>query len=111
MCKKTVKIRLHVVKIMTKNFQKLKKNDDFSSSFLQHVTRFSRKNIILKKFLHMGDLEKNDKIFRKKSRHVFCKQIYQIHHCKYENDHPHHCKYLPIFISFTTDNFVDSKLV
>ena len=56
----------------------------------------------------MGDLEKNDKIFRKKSRHVFCKQIYQIHHCKYENDHPHHCKYLPIFISFTIDNVVDN---
>ena len=54
----------------------------------------------------MGDLEKNDKIFRKKSRHMFCKQIYQIHDCKYENDHPHHCKYLPVFISFTTDNFV-----
>ena len=58
----------------------------------------------------MGDLEKNDKIFRKKSRPVFCKQIYQIHHCKYENDHPHHCKYLPIFISFTIDNVDDNIL-
>ena len=57
------------------------------------------------------DLEKNDEIFRKKSLHVFCKQIYQIHHCKYENDHPHHCKYLPIFISFTIDNVVDNKFV
>ena len=76
------------------------------------MTHFSpKKNNILKKFLHMGDLEKNDKIFRKKSRHVFCKQIYQIHHCKYENDHPHHCKYLPIFISFTIDNVVDNKFV
>ena len=94
--------------MMTKN----EKNDDFFSSNLQHVTRFSRKkNIILKKILHMGDLEKNDKIFRKKPRHVFCKQIYQIHHCKYENDHPHHCKYLPIFISFTIDNVVDNKFV
>ena len=58
----------------------------------------------------MGDLEKNDKIFRKKSRHVFCKQIYQVHHCKYENDHPHHCKYLPIFISFIIDNLDDNIL-
>ena len=58
----------------------------------------------------MGDVEENDKIFRKKSRHVFCKQIYQIHHCKYENDHPHHCKYLPIFISFTIDNLDDNTL-
>ena len=54
----------------------------------------------------MCDLEKNDKIFIKKSRHVFCEQIYQIHNCKYENDHPHQCKSLPIFISFTTDNFI-----
>ena len=111
MCKKTVKIRLHVVKMLTKKLQKMKKMTIFSAHFYNMWHIFHQKNNILKKFLHMGDLEKNDKIFRKKSRHVFCKQIYQIHHCKYENDHPHHCKSLPIFISFTTDNFVDSKFV
>ena len=96
--------------MLTKKLQKMKKNVDFFSSFLQHVTHFSPKKNILKKFLHMGDLEKNDKIFRKKSRHVFCKQIYQIHDCKYENDHPRHCKYLPLFISFTIDNADDNIL-
>ena len=72
-------------KIDDKKSSKNEKNDDFSGSNLQHVTHFShKKNNILKKFLHMFDLEKNDKIFTKKSRHVFCEQIYQIHHCKYE---------------------------
>jgi len=94
-----------------KIFKKWKKWRFFQLKFTTCDTFFTKKNIILKKILHMGDLEKNDKIFRKKSRHVFCKQIYQIHHCKYENDHPHHCKYLPIFISFTIDNVVDNKFV
>ena len=59
----------------------------------------------------MGDLEKNDAIFWKISFQMFCKQIYQILHCKYENDDSHLCKYLPIFISFTIDNLVDTILV
>ena len=96
---------------MTKNLQKMKKMTIFRLKFTACDTFFTQKNNILKKFLHMCDLEKNDKIFIKTSRHVFCEQIYQIHHCKYEIDHLHQCKSLPIFISFTIDNVVDSKLV
>ena len=94
-----------------KIFKKWKKWRFFRLKFTTCDTFFTQKNNILKKFLNMCDLEKNDKIFIKTSRHVFCEQIYQIHHCKYEIDHLHHCKSLPIFISFTTDNFDDSKLV
>ena len=39
---------------------------------------------------------------------MFCRQIYQIHDSKYETDDSHDCKYLPIFISFTIDNPVDT---
>ena len=111
MCKKLTKCVYMLWKWWQKIFKNWKKWRFFQLIFTTCDTFFTKKNIILKKFLHMGDLEKNDKIFRKKSRHVFCKQIYQIHHCKYENDHPHHCKYLPIFISFTIDNVVDNKFV
>ena len=65
---------------------------------------------IFKKYLHMGDLEKNDTMFWKISFQMFCKQIYQIHDGKYETDDSHDCKYLPIFISFTIDNLVDNIL-
>ena len=75
--------------------------------FSQNVTQ---KINIFKNFLHMGDLEKNDTIFWKISFQMFCKQIYQILHCKYESDDSHHCKYLPIFISFTIDNVDDNIL-
>ena len=54
----------------------------------------------------MGDFEKNDTMFWKMSFQMFCRQIYQIHDSKYETDDSHDCKYLPVFISFTTDNFV-----
>ena len=70
----------------------------------------TKKNNIFKKYLHMGDLEKNDTMFWKMSFHMFCRQIYQIHDSKYETDDAHDCKYLPIFISFTIDNLVDNIL-
>ena len=69
-----------------------------------------KKNNIFKKYLHMGDLEKNDTMFWKMSFQMFCRQIYQIHDSKYETDDSHDCKYLPIFISFTIDNLVDNIL-
>ena len=50
------------------------------------------------KYSSIGDF---DKFLDKKSFY-----FYQFHACKYKIDRPHHCKYLPVFISFTTDNFI-----
>ena len=107
LCKKRAKKRLPVVIFIKKFSEKKWKKQEKFFKFSRHVTQ---KINIFKKFLHMGDLEKNDTIFWKISFQMFCKQIYQILHCKYESDDSHHCKYLPIFISFTIDNVDDNIL-
>ena len=40
------------------------------------------------------------------------KQIYQFHHCKYNNNRPHNCKYLLFFNDFTIYNgiFTDCSI-
>ena len=90
--------------------EKIKKTGKICQIFPTCDTKMTQKINIFKKYLHMGDLEKNDTMFWKISFQMFCKQIYQIHDSKYETDDSHDCKYLPIFISFTIDNLVDNIL-
>ena len=107
LCKKRAKKKVTCCDFHQKIFRKKWKKQEIFFKFSRHVTQ---KINIFKKFLHMGDFEKNDTIFWKVSFQMFCKQFYQILHCKYESDDSHHCKYLPIFISFTIDNLVDNIL-
>ena len=115
------------VKILNMWCEKFMNFENISLNFF-HVFRkkLKKKWIFLTPFTYWKSEEKHKKkrtFFWKITKITFqltmggnwkknSKQIYQFHHCKYNNNRPHNCKYLLFFNDFTIYNgiFTDCSI-
>ena len=107
-CQKCMNFENMTLKFFHVFRKKLKKNEFFwLLPHIEKVKKNTKKGLFFWKITKItfqltmgGNWKKNSK------------QIYQFHHCKYNNNRPHNCKYLLFFNDFTIYNgiFTDCSI-